>query len=914
MAENVLSNLYPPIVDTYMPAFIRTNKCKIYFSISSYNSYNDIRNNAQITVKNQNSNSSALNPNIYPNGIKICNVNIDTNVTTDDKYYVELDPSDLKNGFGLNQYYKIQIRFTNAAIPSPSAKNEGSWLAANTAFFSEWSRVCLIRGISQPKISVYTFETASDDASMTFTTNVVDFVGSLSFEEEGEEETLGSYRIRLYDEKNVMLSDSGDIYSSSYNNTNQINYTFKYNLIDGNSYKIVLDVTTRNLYTESKEYVFTVIQSGTDKLDATIAVNTDTERGCATIKLVGKTTNIFTGNITIRRTSSRTNFLIWEDVHTTVINEGKPLNYEWSDFSIESGIWYKYCVQKRNSLGHRGIALKYPVPIMVMFEDMFLVGDNTQLRIKYNPSVNSYKRTVADAKQDTIGSQYPFIKRSGHVNYRQFPIGGMITLFDDYLDTFSSREELMGGKDALELYEEYNSENRIGPFNDFIHEREFREKAMNFLYANKIRLFRTLSEGNILIRLMDINLTPETTLGRQIYSFTATAYEVDDCTIENIDKYGIQEIGDYSKLLSYDKSVLGQLTGSFKAGTSADIITKLLQDKYSKDAPTGFLSLVEQLTYLRLEFNMPPYLIKETSTGSLRKLNPLEQPDDTTVLGYIAYINNTAVLINPEGIYELKGEDISIKSLYFPIETQATIDYIVDLKEQEDVAHLAKLIYYSQKVGQIWGTFNYEESVFKRIWKKYRLNYNKYYQKLISVNGIKIEANPGTVVWVKESKDTDLERHVINENGSLQIYDEDSVIEGLYFSGYHLEPATEVELQGEQVPYNKFVETGLTYDDFDEIEKPIMNGVYTILKKGYGLVADEIPPEEIETPPEETESVELPPDKNYALLFEKTIDSCNRYIWHEGQWKLFTDDNDILCNVDGMIDYFCEIMKGVYAR
>ena len=148
----------------------------------------------------------------------------------------------------------------------------------------------------------------------------------------------------------------------------------------------------------------------------------------------------------------------------------------------------------------------------------------------------------------------------------------------------------------------------------------------------------------------------------------------------------------------------------------------------------------------------------------------------------------------------------------------------------------------------------------------------------------------------------------------LQIYDEDSVIEGLYFSGYHLEPATEVELQGEQVPYNKFVETGLTYDDFDEIEKPIMNGVYTILKKSHGLVADEIPPEEIGVPPEETESVELPPDKIYALLLEEITDSCNRYIWHEGQWKLFTDDNDILCNVDGMIDYFCEIMKGVYAR
>ena len=37
-----LMNLYPPIVDTYMPAFLYTESCKIYFSLSPYNSFNDI--------------------------------------------------------------------------------------------------------------------------------------------------------------------------------------------------------------------------------------------------------------------------------------------------------------------------------------------------------------------------------------------------------------------------------------------------------------------------------------------------------------------------------------------------------------------------------------------------------------------------------------------------------------------------------------------------------------------------------------------------------------------------------------------------------------------------------------------------------------------------------------------------------
>ena len=52
-------------------------------------------------------------------------------------------------------------------------------------------------------------------------------------------------------------------------------------------------------------------------------------------------------------------------------------------------------------------------------------------------------------------------------------------------------------------------------------------------------MFRSPAEGNILVRLMDVNLTPEQTLGRMLYSFSATAYEIDDITAESYEKYGI---------------------------------------------------------------------------------------------------------------------------------------------------------------------------------------------------------------------------------------------------------------------------------------------------------------------------------------------------------------------------------------
>jgi len=44
------------------------------------------------------------------------------------------------------------------------------------------------------------------------------------------------------------------------------------------------------------------------------------------------------------------------------------------------------------------------------------------------------------------------------------------------------------------------------------------------LYKNNVKLFRSATEGNILVKLMDISFTPNITLHRHIYSFSCTAY------------------------------------------------------------------------------------------------------------------------------------------------------------------------------------------------------------------------------------------------------------------------------------------------------------------------------------------------------------------------------------------------------
>ena len=1052
MAVNI--NLYPPVVETYMPAFligssdIQKNTCRVYFSISLYNSLSDIKN-AQVTVANQNTNLSVLNKSKYPCEIMLTDIKTDLTRTSDDKYYIEIKPNDIEEGFVINQYYKVQIRFTavgaaDVDLTPPQAID--SWLAANLSNFSEWSTVCLVRGISVPSLSVSGFDVSAD--TTLWSLNNVDVVGKLTYADSAETDTLKSYQIKLYDINNQLLSDSGAIYSNAYSNINEFNYTFEYAFNEGESYYFTFAYETANMYTESNTYEFMIVQEGADILNANLTATLDSINGCIILNIKSKEDDdSFVGNITIRRASSESNFTIWEDVHTESFEENSKLDYTWYDYTIKSGVYYKYIAQRRSSVGNRGVAIHAEgEPFMMLFDDMYLTGGDGQLNIRFDPSISSFKRMVNESRTDTIGSKYPYIKRNGYVEYRQFPIGGTITHLMDPSHLITSREEIF--RDSLDYYNEFNKDKnvRIDDFNDWTYEREFREKVMDFLYANKVRLFRSATEGNILVKIMDINLTPNSTLGRRIYSFTATAYEVDAATIKNYDKYGISPLGTYDTLLQFASDYVGQYNEIIPANTEA---LSLIQKKYEKYAKENYKIAIQNLDFLRLEFESDPYLIKEGEDGPyvVDDLGRVKENPDSAILGYLAYINNKPIIINPEGIYELKGENVEITSLSFPVDTQVNLEYHVNLQQTEDTSKVFQTSSFYRRVGQRWGAFKPNDSIYQNIWNKYFEKYSNYQQMMLSLDGVKIEAEPGTVVFVKESADTDFERHVIGPTHTLALDAEDSAIEGLYFAGIHLEPATAAEQERETLPNNKYVETNIVLDKYvSDTSQLIKNGVYTLADdylealdqfagwysikskeqwpKQYaasvnqdniehpsssytllfdrvlqpidddgGLIVDEewieqvggdtwtgslyidgTKDEEIETQNNLNHEEDLIPtgdrqyrdgvytmksrkqwsdgvtasadpdqlsksdstytisldrayddyyhlilnkeiDRQYALILQRLIDEANsRFIWYNDQWWLFTNNDDLLCPVEALIDYHCEIMKGRYAE
>lgn len=854
------NNLYPPILDAFMPAFVRTTPCRVYFSLSAYNSYENIKN-VQIIVNNQSTNLSALRSDLYPAGIKITELNIDNSIENDNKYYIVIDPADLVgNIFELNQFYKVQIRFTGIEASDLTQSNLISpWLIENQGFFSEWSTICLIKGIQQPKIELKGFSQNDENTETIFTTSIIDLVGRMYFEGNSniEKEYLEYYNIQIYNSfSNSLVYNSENIYTNEYN-PNEINYSLKVLLEDGIKYKIIFNYFTINGYNQSLEFNFIIIQNTLpDVLHVDILPTCDVTNGRIKVRVRSNVSVPFIGNLIIRRSSSRDNFNYWEDLHKVSVSSGSPLDYTFYDYTVESGILYKYCVQKVGEDNLLSNIVKLEDPIMIELEDAFLTTENMQLNVKFNPSISNYKRNIIESKVDTLGSKYPFIRRNGSVNYREFPISGLITSFCDEEGIFLNKDNIYG--DYKEFYDNYNEINNKTIYNDYIYERNFRDKIMDFLYKDDIKLFRSNQEGNILVKLMDINFSPIDTLGRMLYNFSATAYEIDECSVENYRKYGALNLGNFEENLSYNFNKLGQLDGVFK-----DDILKILTEKFNELTLDDKESKVEYLKWLRLTFNSEPYYIKLLNNGSVAPVPKEETPTQDAILGYIVYINNSPIIVNKKGFYELIEEEVNITSLYFPIETDVLIDYIANVSEKEIAQKKYSKINYYTKIGQETGSFKAYEKISNIIYLKHSQKTDTINRQLLSINSISIESIPGAVIYIKDAFDEYEYQHVIGSTGILELNDPETTIKEFYFLGFQLYQA-----EGDVIKENEYFETGESADSFIQITDPKEHNVYMIDGK--------------------------------------------RFIYYNNKWSSFNQDNIVRCPVFALIDYIFEMMIGEY--
>ena len=487
-------------------------------------------------------------------------------------------------------------------------------------------------------------------------------------------EYLKSYNIKIYKTSisiNNLIYKSQEIYTNQLG-LNEINYEIPYDFDRNINYKLVFIYKTNNLFTETINYDFIITADESHGFDAiTLTATAEPDNGRIKFDVdftnwrhlaedYSEWVNLATAagtsevnqqkwlefvnwinsdkNLIIKRSSSKTNFKIWNTLkiipHTQQI-----LRNVWYDTTIESGSWYKYRIEQEDEeILHR--IGETDNPVMCVFEDIFLTNKDKQLRVQFNPTIGELKYNVMDSQQTTLGSQYPYIRRNGNMYYRSFSIGGLISALSDNKDwyysyysdgkfrvenkrlPFTSPIEMYG--DANGYNEEYNLQNNINDYQDYIYEREFRKKVSEFLYENNIKLFRSLTEGNMLIRLQNVTFQPMNELGRRLYSFSATAIEMDDLSITNYNKYNLINKYYYAYQM---KTIVKKTTGqSFMPGES--IVTDIetvnsvnsevlnifrldIQLNQTQNAifyvktfqDSEFIRYETQQTYLRLQFD-----------------------------------------------------------------------------------------------------------------------------------------------------------------------------------------------------------------------------------------------------------------------------------------------------------------------
>ena len=221
------------------------------------------------------------------------------------------------------------------------------------------------------------------------------------------------------------------------------------------------------------------------------------------------------------------------------ITESEP---SFMDLTVSQGEYYSYAIWgMENNVYHTN---EFSQPILVDFEDIFLFDGMRQLKVRFNPTVSGIHKTLLETKVDTLGGKYPVFMRNGNTEYRDMNLTGLISFLMDEEQLFSiygvapqpHRERTFTaytGSTALPT-------DLVGE--NFTRERKFREEVLEWLNDGEIKLFRSPSEGIMMVRIMSVSMTPQTTPSRMIYNFSCQLYEADGHEYEDLVKYNIYNL------------------------------------------------------------------------------------------------------------------------------------------------------------------------------------------------------------------------------------------------------------------------------------------------------------------------------------------------------------------------------------
>ena len=631
-----------------------------------------------------------------------------------------------------------------------------------------------------------------------------------------------------------------------------------------NIFKLKIISTTKNNYVTSKTYDFSISDYVTeDAFRPVLTLTEDNENGIVTLHIENVQT-VF-GTLHVRRSSSVSEFLDWEIIREQTV--AGPIDLDIVDNTVGSGIWYRYYVQLENVAG--GLTrLYYSDKFFLDFYDAIISRGDRQINIKFNYNISSLKPVVNRQKIDTLGGRYPIFAENAIMNYKQFSISGLISTQEDEDGLFLTKREYFGEEtENYTIYEEneYRDEYTIENYNYFW-ERGFREELVKWLNDGEPKLYRSMTEGLMVVMLTDINLTPNKTLSRRLYDFTATVYEIaDGNSLDNLNTLGIYNVITPESAITggegpdptpeyvvvekpgqiYNEQISSIVSG--KVDIIANVISNRLQQKYG-----GILdSKLPQDVYIKnvkIQFLNKPHIFLQNSNGIYLVDNPNtynESDRERMTLGYTFEVNNQSenpssssiFFVSERGYYQIP-DSIDVTSLFFPqMDDVVLLEYIVCYKEMNNAATVISTTTVEKTlVGQYRGVFVPGERLGGAIRKRY--NYvvpNAYYQQMQWWKGICVDVTPFAEFHVLYDGDSTYNKYVVGMTGVLHML-QDAATEDIYFAGKRMN-----KIDVSDLPYAKDWEFALSdtnYNSLDDISEPRYQMVYKVGDKYYIFYLD----------------------------------------------------------------------------
>lgn len=749
-----------------------TNPYQIYFSLSDMTSWDDVTliglQIHDITANN----ASIINTKNWPDGIIYIPKTPKAGWNTDsrpsirsDQYPVHVwgynlysvwicDKDLIPEGWTEGHYYRVNALLSETPItdlalnPFPNQNSLNTYL--KTARISEWSTSMILKALAPVTVELLnkysnesSFEISGVDKINIETNDRPLFTGRYYCKDPTE--YVKQYKFYLY-KNGDLIEDSGWIlHQHEYDelHTSYDRHTFNTKLETDNEYMVGYSIVTNNEYTDSDFYSFVYLETfvNQDQHHKFDAFNNDEE---GTMELYfTEVKNEETGyeplygTFYILRRKWDSN--IWDQVgvvnlstlnppleHKTT-NDYAPTDYDerhylfkgstpfFEDFTIESGEHYIYAIQsfnvktrvtyhtlesesgKNNGLG-----------AVCNFEHMYLYRDGVQLKFKYDSQISSYKKTVLEQKQDTIGSKYPIITRNGYAYYSEFQFKGLMTFHADEARHFLKGDEYVGeaykttdltadrhnytfkdqkvidyfkhlkdayGIDGLGITVRKNTNipnKKVNPtegeeeknhwaldtfdtnlsHNNIYIERKYREAIENFFKDLDVKLFKSASHGNMLVTLSNIQQTPKAEIHGVVSEFSCTCYEQDECTVDNMYKYGVINDTETEETV-YNIHTGGMIEGRFSPD---DNIIDLIKEDISNQSTKYTNYTLHKLTSFWIE----EIDISKESLKKVPSINNAPKPNDSRYTILQSIINRKQNNPDWRAEFSIDGNDIKM--------------------------------------------------------------------------------------------------------------------------------------------------------------------------------------------------------------------------------------------------------------